>query len=299
MLLQTPIERGVTGVATTASNPTVRRHELGVVLRSFRTQRGWTVDHVASRLQVSSSKMSRIENGLRGVNAADIRKLCDLYQVDGEERRRLTELARASRRHARWQPLGLPYSTYVGLEADATSISDYGLGYIPGLLQTPEYARAVVRAAVPKWVPEVVKQRVDGRMARQQLLFSESPPKFEAVLDEAVLHRVVGSPATMHAQLHRLLELADLPHVSLRVIPYQAGALPAGNNKFIILRFAQPAVSDIVFIEGLTRDEYLKDAHEVEVYNTTFRTLVHLAVSPRATREIIIRMITSYSAQSS
>ncbi len=172
----TPIERGVTGVPTTGSNPIVRRRELGVLLRSLRTEKGWTVDQVADRLQVSSSKVSRLENGLRGVSAADIRNLCDLYGVDGEQRQRLTELARASKQRARWQPLGLPYSTYVGLEADAASISDYGLGIMPGLLQTADYARAVVRAAVPKWVPEVVKQRVEGRMARQQLLFSEHPP---------------------------------------------------------------------------------------------------------------------------
>jgi transcriptional regulator with XRE-family HTH domain len=294
----TPIERGVTEVPTESSNPTVRRQELGVLLRSLRTRKGWTVDRIAEELHASPSKVSRLENGLRGVSAADIGKLCDLYDVGGDDRRRLTELARASRQRARWQPLGLPYSTYIGLEADAISISDYGLGLMPGLLQTPDYARAVVRAAVPRWVPDVVKQRVEGRMLRQQLLFSEHPPRFEAVVDESVLHRVVGSHAIMRAQLQRLLELADLPSVTLRVIPYSAGALPAGNNKFIILRFAQPAVPDVVYIEGLTRDEYLKDPHEVEVYNTTFRTLIHLAASPRATREIISAMAAGYSGNS-
>jgi transcriptional regulator with XRE-family HTH domain len=294
----TPRERGVTGVPTASSNPTVVRRELGVLLRSLRTRKGRTVDQVAERLQVSPSKVSRLENGLRGVSATDIDNLCDLYEVEGEERQHLTELARASRQRARWQPLGLPYSTYIGLEADAISISDYGLGIMPGLLQTPDYARAVVRAAVPRWVPDVVKQRVEGRMLRQQLLFSEHPPRFEAVVDESVLHRVVGSHAIMRAQLQRLLELAELPSMTLRVIPYGAGALPAGNNKFIILRFAQAAVPDVVYIEGLTRDEYLKDPHEVEVYNTTFRTLVHLAAGPRVTREIISAMITSYGAQS-
>lgn len=283
---------------TESSNPTIRRRELGVLLKSLRTATGWTVDHVAEQLQVSPSKVSRLENGLRGVSASDISKLCDLYGVDGEQRQHLTELARGSRQRVRWQPLGLPYSTYIGLEADAISISDYGLGIMPGLLQTPDYARAVVRAAVPRWVPDVVKQRVEGRMLRQQLLFSERPPRFEAVVDESVLHRVVGSHAIMGAQLQRLLELAELPSVTLRVIPYSAGALPAGNNKFIILRFAQPTVPDVVYIEGLTRDEYLKEPHEVEVYNTTFRTLVHLAASPRATRDIISAMAASYTTNS-
>jgi transcriptional regulator with XRE-family HTH domain len=270
-----------------------------VLLRTLRTEKGWTVDQVASRLQVSSSKVSRLETGERGVRDRDIRSLCDLYGVDAEQQQRLMELARAGRQRARWQPRGLPYSTYVELEAAAATISDYGLGIIPGLLQTPDYARAVVRAAVPRWVPEVVKQRVEGRVARQELLFSEDPPHFEAVVDESVLHRVVGGPAIMHAQLERLLLLADLPRVTLRVIPYTAGALPAGNNKFIILSFAQPTVSDIVLIEGLSRDEYLKDPHEVEVYNTTFRTLRQLAASPDATREMIAAMIVRYSPQPS
>jgi transcriptional regulator with XRE-family HTH domain len=290
------MQRGVTGVPA-AGSPTVRRRELGALLRALRTGKGWTAEQVAARLLVSSSKVSRLETGQRGASARDIRDLCDLYQVDGEQRQRLMELASEGKQRAWWQPLGLPYSTYVGLEAEAASISDYGLGIMPGLLQTPDYARAVVRAAVPRWVPEVVEQRVEGRMARQRLLFSERVPHFEAVVDESVLHRVVGSRAIMRAQLERLLELSDLPGVTLRVIPYAAGALPAGNNKFIILRFALPTVSDVVFIEGLTGDLYLEDPDDVEVYNTTFRTLIHLAASPDTTREIIAAMIVSYGAQ--
>ena len=116
-------------------------------------------------------------------------------------------------------------------------------------------------------------------------------------MDESVLHRVVGSRAIMRAQLERLAELSDLPNVTLRAIPYDAGARPAGNNKFIILRFALPAISDVVFIEGLTGDLYLEEPHDVEVYNTTSRTLIQLAASPEATREIIATMITGYRAQ--
>ena len=186
----------------------------------------------------------------------------------------------------------------MGLEVEAVSISDFGLGFIPGLLQTADYARAIVRAAVPKWVPEIVEQRLQGRMARQRILYTENAPHFEAVVDESVLHRVVGSRDVMRAQLERLLELSELPNVTLRVIPYDAGALPAGNNKFIILRFASPAVRDTVYIEGLTGDLYLDDPGDVETYNTTFRTLIQLAASPRETCEIIPAMIPSYGGQS-
>ncbi len=286
----------MTGVPASGS-PTVRRRELGTLLRALRTRKGWTADQVADRLMFSPSKVSRLETGQRGASARDIRDLCDLYGVDGQERQHLMDLASEGKQRAWWQPLGLPYSTYVGLEAEAASISDYGLGIMPGLLQTPDYARSVVEAAVPKWVPDVVEQRVEGRMTRQQLLFSASAPRFESVVDESVLHRVVGGRAIMRAQLERLLELSDLPNVTLRVIPYDAGALPAGNNKFIILRFALPAVSDVVFIEGLTGDLYLEEPHDVEVYNTTFRTLVNLAASAEATRKIIDAMIVSYGGQ--
>ena len=264
----------MTGVPASSGSPTVRRRELGALLRAHRTRNGWTAEQVAGRLEFSASKVSRLETGQRGASARDIRDLCELYGVDGQERQHLMDLASEGKQRAWWQPLGLPYSTYVGLEAEAASISDYGLGIMPGLLQTPDYARSVVRAAVPRWVPDVVEQRVEGRLTRQQLLFTASAPRFEAVVDESVLHRVVGSRAIMRAQLERLLELSGLPNVTLRVIPYDAGALPAGNNKFIILRFALPAISDVVFIEGLTGDLYLEEPHEVEVYNTTFRTLV-------------------------
>ena len=296
LLHRTPRERGVTGVPATGSNPTVRRRELGALLRELRNEHGWTVEEVAQRLGFSSSKVSRLETGQRGASPADIRSLCDLYAIDGDQRQHFLELAREGKQRAWWQPLGLPYATYVGLEAEATSISDFGLGFMPGLLQTPAYARAIVRAAVPKWVPEVVEQRVQGRMTRQQILFAEQPPEFEAVVDESVLHRVVGSPAVMRDQLEHLMELTDLPHVTLRVIPYDAGALPAGNNKFIILRLPLPEVSDVVFIEGLTGDLYLHDDRDIEVYTTTFRTLAELAASPDATRKIVTGIMSRYAA---
>jgi len=286
----TPTGRGGTEVHAEGS-PTVRRRELGTLLKKLRTAKGFTAEQVAERLLISTSKVSRLETGQRGASDRDINDLSDLYEVDDEQRQHLLELASEGKHRAWWQPLALPYSTYVGLETEANSIRDFGLGIVPGLLQTADYARAIVRAAVPKWGPEVVEQRVQGRLVRQQLLRSENAPRFEAVVDESVLHRVVDSPAVMRAQLEHLLELSELPNVTLRVIPYESGALPAGNNKFIILGFAQPAVSDIVFIEGLTGDLYLEDPRDVETYNVTFQTLVQLAASPDETREIIAATI--------
>src|SRR5215467_12629132 len=162
------IERGVAGVSPTGNSPAVSRRELGTLLRGLRVQKGWTAEQVAERLMVSPSKVSRLETGQRGASARDIREMCDLYEVGDEQRQHLMELAIEGKQRAWWQPLGVPYTRFVGLEAEASSISDYGLGHVPGLLQTADYAREVVRAQVPKWVPDVVEQRVQGRAARQQ-----------------------------------------------------------------------------------------------------------------------------------
>lgn len=290
MLLHLAPGKGVTGVRTTGS-PTVRRRELGTMLRRLRAEKGWTAEQVADLLQISTSKVSRLETGHRGASALDIRRLCDVYEVDDVQRQRMFELASEGKQRAWWQQGGLSYSIYVGLEAEAAAIRDYGLGFMPGLLQTRDYARAIVRAAPLDWSPEDIEQRVEWRMARQELLFSDHPPRFEAVVDESVLLRVVGGPEVMHEQLERLLELSHLPHVTLRVIPYGAGALPAGNNKFIILGFTQPSVPDVVFIEGLTGDLYLDEPTEVAVYETTFQMLVELAATPEKTRDIIATVV--------
>jgi transcriptional regulator with XRE-family HTH domain len=290
----TLIERGETEVPGTSS-PTVRRRELGVQLRALRTGRGWTVEQVAERLLISSSKVSRLETGQRGASARDIRDLCNLYGLDDEQRRRLTDLAAEGKQHAWWQPFSLPYSTYVGLEADATSIRDFGLGLTPGLLQTPDYARAVLEASAANHAPDAVEALIEGRIARQQrVLSAENPPQFQAILDASVLHRVVGSKATMRRQLQRLLEASELPNVTVRVVPYEAGALPNANNKFIILSFASLALPDVVFFEGLTGDLYIERKEDTDIYNAAFRALQRLAASPEETRGIITSIMRSF-----
>jgi transcriptional regulator with XRE-family HTH domain len=268
-------------------SPTVRRRELGVLLRALRTELGWTVDQVAERLLVSPSKVSRLETGQRGASARDIRDLCDLYGVDDALRQQLTDLAALGKQQAWWQSRHLPYSTYVGLESEASSISDFGLGLVPGLLQTAEYARAVLRALRPAPSAEVIDQRLAGRLERQRLLTSSKPPEFEAMIDEAVLYRVAGNQVVMRAQLHRLIEASELPNVTVRVLPYRAGVLPSNNNKFIILDFTQPAVPGIVFVEGLTGDLYFDRAEDVEAYQEAFAFMRDLAASADLTRDII------------
>jgi transcriptional regulator with XRE-family HTH domain len=264
------------------------------MLRSLRAGKRLTTEQVAKRLGFSRSKISRIENGRRGVSKVDILQLCELYQVDKDQRVELTELAAEGKQRAWWQPFGLPYSDYVGLEAEAESISDFGLAIVPGLLQTPDYARALLRARVPAWTPRVVEDRVEGRIARQRLLRSEPAPSFETVLDESVLHRVVGSPAVMLAQLRRLQEMSQLPNVTIRIVPYGAGTVPAGVNKFVILRFAQSNIPDIVLIEDLTNHRYLEEPEEVETYSATFGVLADLAADPATSQDMILEKMAAY-----
>ena len=263
----------------------------------MRKATGLTADQAAEQLGFSRSKISRLENGRRGASKADILRLCELYQVDEEQCLRLTELAAEGKQRVWWQTLSLQYSDYVGLEAAAASISDYGLAIVPGLLQTPGYARSILSAAVPALEPRIVEQRVRARLARQQLLFSSEGPRFDAVLDESVLHRVVGGPVIMLDQLKRLLQMSDLPAVTIRVVPYDAGSVPAGVNKFIILQFAEPDTATVVLIEELTSHRCLEQPDQVLTYSATFRALARLSADPDASREMILTKITSYESK--
>jgi transcriptional regulator with XRE-family HTH domain len=280
-----------------AENPTARRRELGSMLRSLRVGTGLTAEDVAERLGFSRSKVSRLENGRRGASQGDIALLCDLYRVDDEQRARLGELADGGKQRVWWQSLNLPYADYdyIGLEAEAESISDYGLALVPGLLQAPDYARALVQANAPVLPPQVVEERVRARMARQRLLSSDAAPRFVAVLDESVLHRVVGSPMIMRGQLERLIEMGRLRNVTIRIVPYDAGIVPAGVSKFVILRFSLPEIANVVLIEELTgQHRYIEDPGDVETYSTTFRTLLGLAADPAASTAMILAKLTVY-----
>jgi transcriptional regulator with XRE-family HTH domain len=270
-----------------SGSPTVRRRELGARLRQLRTERGWTVEHVAEQLGFSASKVSRLENGRRGVSARDIRDLCDLYNVQDEERQQLIDLAAEGKQRAWWQSSELPYPTYVGLEAAAATISDFGLGLIPGLLQTEDYARAVLTATHPPLPADVIEQRLDGRLERQRLLFSENPPRFDAVIDEAVLHRIGGSRATMHAQLRHVLTASERENVNIWVVPYAAGIMPIPTSKFILLTFREPSVPPVVFIEGPTSNLYLGPAEGLAEYEQAFSALKAMAATPEASRQMI------------
>jgi transcriptional regulator with XRE-family HTH domain len=279
-------------MAGDVGSPTVRRRELGALLRAMRTEAGLTVEQVADALLVSPSKVSRLETGHRGASPRDIRDLCNLYEVtDPIRREHLAKLAREGRGQAWWQPYDLPYATYVGLEAEATSISDFEPGVFPGLLQTPDYARAVHEGAMPRLSTQVIDQRIEVRRTRQAILTRDDPPELVAIIDEAVLHRVLGSPTIMAAQLERVIEATSWSNVTVQVIPYSAGAHPALDSTFILLEFAPP-VPGVVYVEGLVGQVYIERPQDVERYTQVFERLRTIALSPPKSIDLIAKMST-------
>jgi len=265
------------------------------LLRGLRVDRGWTVQQVADQLEFSPSKVSRLETGQRGASARDIRDLCSLYGVDDEQQQQLEELAAEGKQTAWYQRGDLRAPDYVGLESAARTVSDFGLGLVPGLLQTADYARAVLRVQLPRLTEDVLEQRLEARLARQDRLVSRGRPYFEALLEESVLYRPAGDRSAMRTQLKRLLEMSELPHVSIRVLPLDAGVLPSNNNKFIILTFEQEHVPALVFIEALTGDLHLDKPKEVEVYQEAFKIMRdRMAASADRSRQIIDAAMTRF-----
>jgi transcriptional regulator with XRE-family HTH domain len=277
-------------------SPTVRRRELGTLLRKLREEKGMTVKQVTEQLLCSPSKVSRIETGQRGATLRDVRDLCDFYGVtDQTLRDQLMDLAKQGKQQGWWQPFDLPYSTYVGFEAEARVIRDFDSAVVPGLLQTPEYVRALHEDPLPFGSRDLVGQRIHARLKRQELLTRPSPPPLElrAVLDEAVLHRVIGGPAVMAAQLKRVVQEMERPNVTVQVIPYSVGAHPALDSNFNILEFSGSA-ADIVYSEGMVGFIYLDRPEDIARYHDVFEHLSQIALKPRQSAELMLEVSRMY-----
>jgi transcriptional regulator with XRE-family HTH domain len=264
------------------------------MLRALRTDRGLTVEQVAEELLCSPSKVSRLETGQRGASARDIRDLSQLYEIDPAQREHLAELAKAGRSHGWWQSYDLPYGTYVGLEAEATSICDFEPGAVPGLLQTPDYARAIHEGAMPRLSPEIISQRLEVRRNRQAILTRDEPPapQFQAIIDEAALHRVVGGPSVMVAQIDQVIEACKHPNITVQVLPFAAGAHPALDSTFILLEFE--GLPGVVYVEGLVGHLYLERSHDVALYEQVFERLREISLSEQRSVELMSQMSAGY-----
>ena len=276
-------------------SPTLRRRELGARLRKLRQDQGLTVEQVAEHLLCSPSKVSRMETGQRGATLRDVRDLCELYGITDEaERDRLMKLAREGKQQGVYQSFGLPYGAFVELEDEAVEMQVYHSAVVPGLLQTADYARAVHEAAVPEIMTEVIDQRIEERLIRQQLLDRADPPQIEFVMDEAVLHRPVGGSAVMREQLGQLLEVARRPNVKMQIVPFALGAHPALESDFIILKF-KGQTPGIVYVEGLVGHNYLERADDVQRYLQVFERLCGIGLSPKDSATLISKVRDTYA----
>jgi hypothetical protein len=280
------------------SSPTVRRRELGTLLRKLREERAMTVKQVTEQLLCSPSKVSRIETGQRGATLRDVRDLCDFYGVtDQAFRDQLMDLAKLGKQPGWWQPFDLPYSTYVGFEAEARVIRDFDSAVVPGLLQTPEYVRALHEDPLPFGSRDVIGQRIQARLRRQELLIRQNPPPLQlrAILDEAVLHRVIGGPAVMAAQLKWVVQETERSNVTVQVLPYGIGAHPALDSNFNILEFSGPA-ADIVYSEGMVGFIYLDRPEDITRYHQVFEHLSQLALKPGPSAELMLEVSQTYES---
>jgi transcriptional regulator with XRE-family HTH domain len=275
-------------------SPTLRRRELGALLRTLRTEQGLTVEQVAEHLLCSPSKVSRMETGHRTATPRDVRDLCALYGVsDPAERDRMMQLARESRLQGWWQSYDLQYSTYVGLEAEAISIHCFQSAVIPGLLQTPDYARAGHDVAIPRFPDAQIDHAIEAKLTRQRILTKENPPDFAAVIDESALRRVTGSSLIMAEQLDKLLQSTELPNVTLQVLPFDAGTHPALESNFNIVELPGPT-ADVVFVEGLSGSTYLERDVDLDLYRKVMARLQSLALSSADTIELVKEVLRSY-----
>jgi len=282
------------------SSPTVRQRELGKRLRELRNQHDLTVEAVAEKLLCSATKISRLETAARRPSLRDVRDLCSLYGVNESTAAELMSLARGAREQGWWtQYEDLKLDPYLGLEQVATTITSYTMYYIPALLQTEEYTNEIIKTIAPKMDPNVLLQRIEVRMRRQERLEDDDRPSYNVLLDEAVLHRSVGGPTIMAAQLRKVLDAVRNRKVTVQVVPFNAGAHAAQDSNFILFEFKKSEKdsdpSPVVFVEGLTGNQYLEKLADIVRYSEALEYLRKAALSPRASVELVTEKQNAYA----
>ncbi|MBS2551310.1 helix-turn-helix domain-containing protein [Catenulispora sp. NL8] len=285
-------------VGSEDSGPTVMRMVLGSQLRRLRIAAGVTRGAAGYEIRCSHTKISRMELGQVSFKRRDVADLLGLYGVsDDTEREAILALAAQANAHGWWHGFAdlMPgwFEVYVGLEEAASVIRCYEAQFIPGLLQSEDYARAVIHDGYPLATAEEIERRVRLRMNRARLVHSAEPPRIWAVLDEAALRRQPGGAGVMRAQLTHLLQLCQLPHVTVQVAPFARGG-PAAAGPFTILRFAEPALPDIVYLEQLTGAAYLDKREDLDAYTTVVDQLCVQALSPSETVGFLTRLVEGY-----
>jgi transcriptional regulator with XRE-family HTH domain len=265
---------------TARRSPTVQRRRLGIELRRLRERAGLTIGQVASRLDCSDSKVSRIETGQVSATPRDVREMLELYGVDPGQQETLVQVAGQARQRGWWEAYGDALAMpLAGLDTEADQIHQYETMLVPGLLQTTDYARAVLRGLRPELLRRQIERWVDFRMARQALLARDPPPEFSVVVEECVLTRPVGGRSVMAEQLRHLAGTAGSRGLTLQVLPLAVGEHVGMNGPFTVYRFDDWEVPDVVYLEHTRGDLYLERPEQVEPYSLAFDRLRALALS--------------------
>ena len=284
------------GRAGDVQGPTVPRMLVGIQLHRFREAAGITPDQAAYEIRASRSKISRMENGLVRFKERDITDLLTLYGVTDEKTRSgLVTLTRQANTPGWWSKYGDImadwFEAYLGLETAASVIRSFELQFVHGLFQTEDYARAVTMLGHTSASAAEVDRRVSLRLKRQDLLNGPTPPQVWSVIDEGALRRPVGGAAVMRAQLERLVEVARLRHVTIQVVPFSRGGHAAAGGSFTVLRFSEPEVPDVVYIEQLTSALYLDKRDDVDHYLEVMNHLSTEALTPPQSVKFITEII--------
>ncbi|MEO3812019.1 helix-turn-helix transcriptional regulator [Sphaerisporangium sp. B11E5] len=270
----------------------VRGRQLISELRRLREAAGMTQADVAERLDWHHTKVFRIETGRTSPHPNDVRTLLGLYGVIEEsDQNALIQLARNARKHGWWYAyrdiLPSHYQVYIGLESEAASIRSFELAVVPGLLQTRDYARALMTSGPLELDHDEIERRVEVRMTRQKILDAPDRPQLWVILDEAVLHRPVGGREVLCAQIRRLLEASEQAKITIQVLPFRLGAHPGMIGPFTVLGFPQPSDLDVVYMETIAGNMYVDEAGEVGHYATAFDHLRAEALNVRDTRDML------------
>ncbi|MEU8821382.1 helix-turn-helix transcriptional regulator [Actinoplanes sp. NPDC048796] len=278
-----------------SAGSTVRRLQLGARLRELRLAKGVSREDAGYRIRASESKISRMELGRVSFKPRDVTDLLHLYGVDDqEEHDRLLELTREANTPGWWRSYGDVldswFTNYLDLEQSAELIRTYEIQFVPGLLQTEAYASAVIRLGHQAPGTVEIERRAKLRMARKQILTRPDAPKLWAVLDEAVLRRLIGGREVLHEQILALLEATENPNIRLQIIPFDSGGHAAAGGAFSILRFPHEELDDVVYIEHLTSAVYLDKRDDLDNYATAFSRLIIDAAPPDDT-PLILRKI--------
>ncbi|MBT2449365.1 helix-turn-helix domain-containing protein [Streptomyces sp. ISL-43] len=281
-----------------AGSPTARRRRLAIELKKLREDNNLTCNQVGKELDWSGSKVNRMETGQGRVQPSDVEALCRFYGTSDEFRELLKSLAKESKTKGWWHAHGdaVPawFSVYIGLEQAASRLHNYQGEFVPGLLQTAEYATELSRASSGQ-TDEDIQRLVDVRLNRQKLLVDPSPPDLWVVMHQSVLMHIVGSPAVMARQLEHIVEITRLKNVTVQILPYDAGAYPA-TGPFTILGFPEQEDPDVVYREGLTDSVYLEQPADVVLYTKAFDHLRALALGPQRSAALVLKTLKEHTS---